>query len=128
MLNLLLVACGGAIGASARHLLSHLAQRAAFGNFPWWTAAINISGSLLMGLLIGFLANRTGMGGTSNSLRIFLATGVLGGYTTFSAFSLDFAVLWERGEVISAFAYVLGSVLLSLLAIFAGLWVARAFS
>lgn len=124
MLNLLLVALGGAIGASIRHLVNLLAVRLGAVSFPWWTIVINVVGSLVMGLFIGWLSRRSGAGG--DALRLFVATGILGGFTTFSAFSLDFAVLWERGAIGSAFFYAAASVVLSLAAVFAGLWVARA--
>ncbi|MET0640177.1 MAG: CrcB family protein, partial [Hyphomicrobium sp.] len=81
-----------------------------------------ITGSFLMGVLIETLALRFN---ASNELRTFLATGVLGGYTTFSAFSLEFATLYERGNMTAAFGYVAASVVLSLLAIFAGLALTR---
>ena len=122
MFHLLLVAIGGALGASSRHLISLAAVRFGTSVFPWHTMAITIAGSLAMGLLIGWLGRRTG---TSDDLRLFLATGVLGGFTTFSAFSLDFAVLWQRGSLAGAFTYAAASVILSLIAVFVGLWVAR---
>jgi CrcB protein len=122
MINVLLVAAGGAIGASLRHLVNTGSARISASAFPWWTILINISGSLLMGLFIGWLARR---GGASDWLRLFVATGVLGGFTTFSAFSLDFATLWQRGELAGAFGYAAASVIVSLIAVFAGLWVAR---
>ena len=77
-----------------------------------------------MGLFIGWLVRRTG--GSSQELRLFVATGLLGGFTTFSAFSLDFATLWEDGRLTIALGYAAASVALSLAAIFAGLWLARA--
>ncbi|MBS9720376.1 fluoride efflux transporter CrcB [Tianweitania sp. BSSL-BM11] len=122
MNNLLLVAAGGAVGASLRHLVNAGSARLTTTAFPWWTIVINILGSLIMGLLVGWLARRSG---TSDALRLFVATGMLGGFTTFSAFSLDFATLWQRGEVMGAFGYVAASVIVSLIAVFAGLWVAR---
>lgn len=122
MLHLLLVAVGGAIGASVRHLVNNAALRLVGPNFPWGTMAINIAGSFAMGVFIELLGRRFN---ASNELRLFVATGILGGFTTFSAFSLDFAVLWERGPAVPALAYALASVVGSLLAIFAGLWLAR---
>lgn len=86
--------------------------------------AINIVGAFVMGVFIGFLARRTG---SAEALRLFVATGILGGFTTFSAFSLDFAVLWERGATLPALGYAMASVLGSLFAIFLGLWLARTF-
>lgn len=123
MMNLLLVATGGAIGASLRHLANLAALRFASPGFPWSTMLVNIAGSLAMGLLVGWLARRSS--GSSAEIRLFLATGLLGGFTTFSAFSLDFAVLWERNAIAQAGLYVVGSVGLSLVAVFAGLWLMR---
>ncbi len=122
MTHLAFVALGGAIGASLRHLAGMLAMRMLGTAFPWGTFFVNILGSFLMGILIAILARRSG---TTAEVRLFLATGVLGGFTTFSAFSLDVAVLWERGEVTSAMGYVAGSVTLSIAALFAGLWLVR---
>lgn len=122
MQNVLLVALGGALGASARHLVNGLALRIAGPAFPWGTMAINITGSLAMGVFVELLARRFN---ASNELRLFVATGILGGFTTFSAFSLDFAVLWERGPIAPAVAYALVSVVGSILALFFGLWLVR---
>ena len=99
MLHLVLVAVGGAIGASLRHLVNLASLRLVGPNFPWGTMAINIAGCLAMGVFMELLARRFN---ASNELRLFVATGILGGFTTFSAFSLDFAVLWERGALVSA--------------------------
>ena len=122
MYHLVLVAIGGAIGASLRHLVNVAALRLVGPNFPWGTMAINVAGSFAMGVFIELLARRFN---ASNELRLFVATGILGGFTTFSAFSLDFAVLWERGAAVPALAYALASVVGSLLALFAGLWLVR---
>ena len=108
MTHLLLVALGGAIGASLRHLAGLFCMRVLGHAFPWGTAFVNVTGSLAMGLLIGWLAHRAS--GTSQELRLFLATGLLGGFTTFSAFSLDVATLYERGQLAVAAGYVLASV------------------
>lgn len=124
MINVLLVAAGGAIGASLRHLSGTAALRLLGPGYPWGTLFVNVLGSLLMGLFIAWLTKRTG---TSNELRLFFATGILGGFTTFSAFSLDVANLMEQGNLAPAMGYILGSVLLSIFAIFAGLWFGRAF-
>ena len=94
--------------------------------FPWGTLAINVAGSFAMGVFIEILARR--FGGASNELRLFVATGILGGFTTFSSFSLDFAFLWERGAVGSALSYVVASVGASIVALFVGLWLARSFA
>jgi fluoride exporter len=119
------IALGGAIGAVLRHFLNIGVARIAGSDFPWHTMLINVSGSFLMGLLVSLMALRWNV---SNELRAFLTTGILGGYTTFSAFSLDFALLVERKTYALAGAYVLGSVVLSLAAIFAGMALARIFA
>ncbi len=124
LVHLLLVAGGGAIGAGGRHLVNQAALKILGPGFPWGTLIVNVVGSLVMGLLIGGLVKWSpGIGG--QSFRLFVATGVLGGFTTFSAFSLDVAVMWQRGAVVTAFGYVAVSVLLSILAVFFGLWVMR---
>lgn len=126
MRHLILVALGGAIGAGGRHLVGVAALRAFGSGFPAGTLTVNILGSLVMGLFVGWMALRSGSGG--QDLRLFVATGVLGGFTTFSAFSLDVATLWERGSSSAAILYVLLSVLLSIAALFAGLAIARAWA
>jgi CrcB protein len=120
---LIFAAAGGAIGAGARHLVNIGLGRALGTGFPWSTLFVNISGSLLMGMLIELLALRFNV---SPGVRTLLVTGVLGGFTTFSAFSLDFAVLIERGETVSALVYALGSVAASIGALFIGLSLVRA--
>ena len=122
MLHIVLVAAGGAIGASLRHLVASASLRLVGRNFPWGTLTVNLLGCLAMGVIIGLLARRSH---ASNELRLFVATGLLGGFTTFSAFSLDFAVLWERGAPLAAFLYAAASVLGSLAALFLGLWLVR---
>ncbi|KGF68701.1 camphor resistance protein CrcB [Hoeflea sp. BAL378] len=122
MNGLVLVFLGGGLGAMARHLASMAVMRVSGGRFPWGTMAVNILGSLAMGLLIAWLARRSA--GDSH-LRLLLATGFLGGFTTFSAFSLDVATLYERGALTAAAAYVIASVTVSILALFGGLWLAR---
>ncbi len=119
--TLLQVALGGALGASARYLTGVAAMRTFGPGFPWATVIVNVAGSLLMGVLVVVLAHK---GGTR--LAPFLMTGVLGGFTTFSAFSLDALTLWERGQALAAAAYVAGSVALSLAGIVAGAYLARA--
>ncbi len=123
MYHLLLVAAGGAIGASFRHLSNMTAIRILGTDFPWGTAFVNIVGSFLMGLFIEALARRFGV---SNEVRLFVATGLLGGFTTFSSFSLDAVVLFERGATGTAFLYVAGSVLVGIAALFAGLALGKA--
>ena len=124
MIHLLIVMIGGGIGAGLRHLANLGALRAFGPGFPVGTMLVNIAGSLAMGLFIELLMRRFG---SSNELRLFIATGILGGFTTFSAFSLDFATLWQRGDTLPALGYAAGSVILSILALFAGLMLGRAF-
>jgi CrcB protein len=124
MSQVLLVFLGGGIGATIRHLMNLGVARIAGTAFPWSTAIINVTGSFLMGVLVAFFAFRAGAG-WSQHVRLFATTGILGGYTTFSTFSLDAALLWERGATGQAAAYVLGSVVLALIGIFAGLWLVR---
>ena len=119
-----IVFLGGGLGAALRHGINLGAARWFGLGFPFGTLIINISGSLLMGLIAGYFAFK---GDSSQHWRLFLTTGILGGYTTFSAFSLDAALLYERGEVSLAAVYVLGSVVLSIIGLFAGLAVARSF-
>ena len=124
MYHLFLVATGGAIGASMRHLVNFAALRLIPSMLPLGTLIINIIGSFAIGVFIEILVRRLG---SSNELRLFVATGVLGGFTTFSAFSLDFAVLWEKGAPLWALVYLIASVVGAILALFLGLWVARSF-
>lgn len=119
---LLLAAAGGAIGAGARHLVNVAFGPWSDGGFPYATLTVNVVGCLLMGLLVTALALRLE---GSLELRTFLATGILGGFTTFSAFSMDFAHLIERGDVGVGAVYVALSVILSLVAVFAGLALGR---
>lgn len=120
ILTLLQVALGGAIGASARYLVNSTMMRLLGPSLPWSTLLVNVVGSLLMGVMVVVLAHKGDM-----RFAPFLMTGVLGGFTTFSAFSLDVMTLWERGEGGVAAAYIVGSVVLSLLGIFAGMALAR---
>ena len=120
-----LVALGGALGAGCRHLVNLAALRLFGPAFPVGTLTVNVLGGLLMGMLVGWFALRASGGG---GLRLFLATGVLGGFTTFSAFALEAVLLWERGEVLAALLYVTGSFVLSILALVAGIWLVRTFA
>jgi protein CrcB len=122
MTTILYAALGGAIGASLRYGVNVTAPKLLGLDFPWATMIVNVVGSFVMGALIAAMAAGWN---TSQEMRVFLATGILGGFTTFSAFSLDFASLWERKEQGLAIAYASGSVVLSLVAVFAGLWLAR---
>ena len=121
-MNYLLVFFGGGMGASLRHAINMASMRAFGTNFPYGTFIINITGSLVMGLVAGYLAFR---GEASQPWRLFVMTGILGGYTTFSAFSLDTVLLYERGEIGLAVFYVLGSVLLAIAGLVAGLALMR---
>lgn len=127
MYALFLVMAGGGIGAGLRHGVNLGAARWIGMEFPWGTLAVNVVGSFLIGAFAAWFAFR-GDGHTTQSLRLFLTTGILGGFTTFSAFSLDFALLFERGDTMLAAIYVIVSVALSLAAIFAGLWLVRSFA
>ncbi|MEO1476181.1 MAG: fluoride efflux transporter CrcB [Pseudomonadota bacterium] len=123
MNGFLLVAAGGAIGASMRHGAGLAALRIAPGTaWPVATFSVNLLGSLAMGLLIGWLVHRTSGG---QGLRLFFATGVLGGFTTFSAFSMEIAGMIERGDVLKAAAYAVASVILGLGAFLIGLFAMR---
>lgn len=113
------VALGGAIGATARYATYRLLAVHGPG-FPVATVAVNVIGSLVMGLLAALMAHRIG-----NDYAPLLLTGVLGGFTTFSAFSLDALTLWERGQAGGAVIYIAASVILSLLAVIAGLVIGR---
>lgn len=114
------VALGGALGASARFLVGQGATRLLGHGFPWGTLIVNVIGSLVMGALVVLLAHKD-----AARLSPLLLTGLLGGFTTFSAFSLDAAVLYERGQVFSAVGYVLASVGLSIAALFSGMALMR---
>lgn len=118
--TLVQVALGGALGASARYLVNVATMRLAGPGFPWATVIVNVAGSFLMGMLVVALAKTSG-----TRHAPFLMTGLLGGFTTFSAFSLDTLTLYERGQPGVAAAYVAGSVVLSLAAIVAGIHAAR---
>jgi len=124
-MSYLLVFVGGGLGASLRHLINVTCARAFGTGFPWGTFIINITGSTVMGLIAGYLAFK---GEASQPWRLFLMTGVLGGYTTFSAYSLDAALLYERGEMGLAALYVVGSVALSIAGLFGGLALVRHFT
>lgn len=127
MVAALLVFLGGGIGSLARHGVNVAGGRFLGADFPWATLTVNVVGSFVMGLIAAWLAFRVGEG-WSQHVRLLLTTGFLGGFTTFSAFSLDTAVLWERGAIGIATAYVAASVALSILALFAGLWIVRTIS
>lgn len=123
MKSLLLAAAGGAIGAAGRYVVGVSTFRLFGPAFPWGTFIVNVTGCFAMGILIESLALKYSV---SNEVRTFLATGILGGFTTFSAFALDFAVLLERKAIGISIFYLTSSVCLSVLALFVGLVVARA--
>lgn len=123
MYNLLLVALGGAIGASGRYGLSAFALRQFGPGFPVGTLAANIIGSALMGLLVGWLAFKGAE--ATQSLRLFLGVGVLGGFTTFSAFSLESFMMLEKKQYGALLGYISASLLISLAALALGLWLSR---
>ena len=122
MPNLLIVMLGGAIGAGARHLVGAAALARLGPGFPWGTLIVNLSGGLMMGLLAGWLARAGGSGAT----RLFVAVGMLGGYTTFSAFSLETFLMIERSQYGAAAAYVGASAAGSVALLFLGLALIRA--
>ena len=123
MINLLLVAAGGAIGSALRYEYGRASVRLFGMAWPWGTLGVNIIGGLVMGLFAGWLAARS-QGG--ESLRLFFAVGVLGGFTTFSSFSLETMLMIERGQWLSASGYALASVLASVGALALGLGIVRA--
>ncbi len=122
MLPLLYVMVGGAVGSGARYLTGRAMLSLLGPDYPFGTLAVNLIGGLLMGVLVGVLARNT----ASETWRLLLGVGVLGGFTTFSAFSLDVVTMIERGAIGVAFGYILVSVIGSVAALFAGLSAVRA--
>lgn len=118
----LIVFIGAGLGGAGRHSVNMLAARLFGTGFPAGTLVVNVVGCLVMGLIAGVFAFR---GHLPQEMRLFLTTGILGGFTTFSAFSLDAALLWERGEVGLAALYVGASVIFSLAGVAAGLALSR---
>jgi CrcB protein len=125
MLAYIIVFFGAGIGGALRHGVNVAAARILGIGFPFGTLTVNVVGSLVMGLLAGYFAFK---GDAPQHLRLFMMTGILGGFTTFSAFSLDAALLWERGQIGPMAVYVGASVLLSVAALFIGLFIMRALS
>ena len=121
-----IVFIGGGLGAALRHGVNLLSARLFGTAFPWHTFIENVSGSLAMGLLAGYFAFKADP--SAQHWRLFLTTGILGGYTTFSAFSLDAMLLYERGQTALAALYVVASVGLAIAGLFAGLALVRHFS
>ena len=124
-MGFLIVFLGGGLGAALRHGINLACARVLGTAFPYATLFENVTGSLAMGLLAAYFAFK---GDASQHWRLLLTTGILGGYTTFSAFSLDVALLYERGELALAGLYVGSSVALSILGLFAGLALVRHFA
>ncbi|MCB1362274.1 MAG: fluoride efflux transporter CrcB [Rhodobacteraceae bacterium] len=120
LITLAQVALGGAIGASGRYLTGMAAIRLMGPGFPWGTLAVNVLGSFAMGVVVVALGHLS-----ANRFAPLLMTGILGGFTTFSAFSLDAMTIWERGQQGLAMGYVAASVILSLVAIAGGMWMTR---
>jgi CrcB protein len=123
MLNYILVGLGGGAGAIARYVLGSQMTRTFGTGWPYGTFAANLVGGLCMGLLAGVLAHRGGP--DQERWRLLLGVGVLGGFTTFSAFSLETALMIERRQLVTAALYGAASVGLAILALFAGLLIAR---
>ncbi|KAF2991089.1 fluoride efflux transporter CrcB [Methylocystis sp. MJC1] len=124
-MGFLIVFLGGGLGAAARHGVNLLVARVTSSSFPFGTLAINVLGSALMGAIIGYFALK---GDSPQQWRLFLTTGILGGFTTFSTFSLEAVLLYERGEMAVATLYVAASVGLSVAGLITGLWLLRQFS
>ena len=122
MMGYLVVFVGAGIGGSIRHGMNIWVAHSLGTHFPWHTFVINILGSLVMGLIAGYFAERAG---PPSHLPLFLTTGILGGFTTFSAFSLDAVLLWERHEHLLAAFYVGGSVAGAIAGLVFGLWIAK---
>lgn len=122
LVSYLIVFIGSGIGGALRHGVNILSARLFGLDFPFGTFAINVAGSLLMGVVAGYFALK---GAGSQSVRLFLTTGLLGGFTTFSAYSLEAVLLYERGRHAAALGYAAGSVVLSIAALMLGLWLMR---
>lgn len=123
MSGYIIVFLGGGIGAALRHAVNRAALSLLGPGFPYGTLFVNVIGGLLMGALAELFLAKAGL---SEGSRLFLATGLLGGFTTFSAFSLETALMWQRGEYIALAGYSVGSVSLSLAALFLGMGAVRA--
>lgn len=124
MQSWVLIFFGAGLGGMLRQAMGLAVTRLTGGRFPFGVLAVNITGCLVMGLIAGWLMARAEHPWAPGA-RLFLMTGVMGGYTTFSSFALDFAMLWESGDFAPAAAYVAASVILSILALFAGLVLVR---
>ena len=118
----LIVFLGSGLGGALRHAVNVIVPRLLGSDYPYSTILVNVGGSFIMGLMAGWFAFR---GDSAQGWRLFLATGILGGFTTFSTFSLDAALLWERGETWNVAIYVMSSVTLALGGIIGGLGIIR---
>lgn len=123
MKTVLAIACGGALGSVLRHFVNEGVTRLAGTGFPWGILAVNVAGSFIMGVLVSLFAH---LWQPSQAVRALLTVGILGGFTTFSTFSLDTAALLDRGDVPAATFYVGGSVVLSIMALYGGMILIRA--
>lgn len=121
-MNFLIVAIGGGIGAALRYGVNIGSPRIFGGDYPWHTLIVNVVGCFVMGVLTELMALKLNVG---QEWRLFLTTGILGGFTTFSAFALDFALMAERREFLAAGGYVVASVVLAIVALFLGLAAVR---
>ena len=119
---ILAIAMGGAVGAVGRYYVGAYAFKWLSAGFPFGTLIVNVLGSFLMGLLVTLMTLKWNVG---NELRLFLTVGLLGGFTTFSTFSLDFVMLFERGDVLIAVGYAVASVALALVSVFGGIYLMR---
>lgn len=123
---ILYVAAGGALGSMARYGVSEMVSRLAGGSqFPYGILSVNLLGGFFIGLLTGLMAHHISL---SPEARAFLVVGVLGGFTTFSAFSLDIVLLMQRGQNFAALFYIMGSVVGAVFALVGGMALARAFA
>ncbi len=122
-MTFVIVFLGSGIGGALRHGVNTLAERFGWAAFPVSTLTVNVVGSFLIGIVAETFAQRAQL---PNNLRLFLATGLIGGFTTFSAFALDVVTLWERGRGVVAVAYVVASLLLGVVALLVGMAMVRA--
>jgi CrcB protein len=122
MSQIVAIALGGALGSVGRFLVAGWVGRVLGVNFPWGTLAVNVIGGLVMGVLVGLMAQ---VWSVTPAIRAFLTVGVLGGFTTFSAFSLETILLLERGELLAGLFYIAASVVLSVGAVWCGLRLVR---
>jgi len=122
MKMILAVAAGGALGSAARYLVGKMMLRLMGPGFPWGTLTVNMAGSFIIGLAVGLLASRYSL---SHHWQGFLIMGVLGGFTTFSAFSMELGLMLERHEMANAALYAIGSLSFGVAALFMGLYAGR---